>query len=121
MLCGLYPFCFEQTEDTAEDALDLNENVISNIELVKKSANKNYDADKINKNASDAPKPKDFLNKEQFSGLPNEIKSAYLEKYFEIIDGDSFDYKESFSDNLESMLDKYKNYLEGVFLHVLRV
>lgn len=37
------------------------------------------------------------------------------------MDGDSFDYKKSFSDNLQSMLDKYQNYPEGVFLHILRL
>ena len=113
-------FVLNKPKDTAED--DLNENVISNIELVKKkSANKNYDAIKIEKKASDAPKPEEFLNNGKFSGLPDEIKSAYLEKYFEIIDGDSFNYKESFLNNLKSMLDKYQNYPEGVFLHILRL
>ncbi len=112
-------FVLNKPKDTAED--DLNKDIISNIELMKKSANKNHDANKIKGNASDAPKPEDFLNKKQFSNLPNEIKSAYLEKYFEIIDGDSFDYKKSFSDNLKDMLDKYQNYPEGVFLHILRL
>ena len=112
-------FVLNKPKDTAED--DLNENVISNIELVKKSANKNYDAIKIEKKASDAPKPEEFLNNGKFSGLPDEIKSAYLEKYFEIVDGGSFDYKKSFEDNLEDMLDRYKNYPESVFLHILRL
>ena len=80
-----------------------------------------FHKDKIQKKASDVPNPKDFLNNGKFSGLPYEIKSAYLEKYFEIMDGDSFDYKKSFSDNLQSMLDKYQNYPEGVFLHILRL
>ncbi|MBQ9491724.1 MAG: hypothetical protein IJU86_03000, partial [Firmicutes bacterium] len=112
-------FVLNKPKDTAED--DLNENVISNIELVKKSANKNYDAIKIEKKASDAPKPEEFLNNGKFSGLPDEIKSAYLEKYFEVVDGGSFDYKKSFEDNLQSMLDKYQNYPEGVLLHILRL
>ena len=103
------------------DTDDLNENVASNIELIKKSANKDYDKTKVTKNAADAPQPKKFLDGGKFSGLPDEIKSAYLEKYFEIVDGDSFDYKKSFSDNLKDMLGRYKSYPEGVFLHILKL
>ncbi len=103
------------------DADDLGENIASNIELVKKSANKDYDKKKVPKNATDTPKPKKFLAGGEFFGLPNEIKSAYLEKYFEIVDGGNFDYTKTFSDNLKDMIDKYKDYPEGVFLHILRL
>ena len=100
------------------DEIDKNEYITNNVKLIKKSANKDYDN---TKNATDAPKPEEFLNNGKFSGFPDEIKSAYLEKYFEITDGTNFDYKKSFEDNLEDMLDRYKNYPEGVLLHILRL
>ena len=113
-------FILSKPKDTEQDA-SYERLINNNIELVKKSADQNYEETKINGKASGVPKPEDVLTGGQFSNLPNEIKSTYLEKYFEIIDGDSFNYKESFLNNLKSMLDKYQNYPEGVFLHILRL
>lgn len=112
-------FLLDKPKNTEQD--DLDKNIISNVELVKKSADKDYDKTKINGEALDAPNPEEFLKNGKFSGLPDEIKSAYLKKYFEITNGVNFDYKKSFEDNLKAMLVRYKNYPEGVLLHILRL